>query len=84
MPEEIKEKILKFLMVVPEEEMSISELQKLIGTFSYPTILKWVLILQAEGKIQVKDYGNIKLISLSNELKEQKEKKKDYGRKENK
>ena len=30
---------------------------------SYPTILKYCEILLMEGKIQVKDYGNVKLVS---------------------
>ena len=67
MPEEIKEKILRSLKEIPDKKISISELQRIINDFSYPTILKWVLILQAEGKIIIEDYGNVKLIKLNSD-----------------
>ena len=69
MPEEIKEKIMKHFEITPDEKYSISHLFSIIGGASYPTILKWVLILQAEGKLKIEDYGSIKIVSLNKEDK---------------
>lgn len=65
MPEEIKEKIMKHFETLPDEKYSVKQLYDIIGDASYPTILKWVLILQAEGKLIVEDYGSVKVVSLN-------------------
>ena len=67
MPEEKKDLILKHLNLIPDEKMNISQLQKQIGNISYPTLLKWIMVLEAEGKINVEDYGSVKIISLNKE-----------------
>lgn len=69
MPEEFKEKILKYLKFAPDEKFSVSQLYQLMGkeTISYPTLLKWLMVLQAEGKISVEDYGSVKLVYLNKE-----------------
>lgn len=68
MAEEIKEKILNYLRLLPDEKFNIKQLQNLTN-ISYPTLLKWVMVLQAEKKINIEDYGNVKIVSLN----------KDYG-----
>jgi DNA-binding transcriptional ArsR family regulator len=70
MPEEKKEKILKVLKEFPDEKISISRISKMITEISYPTVLKWVLVLQAERKVKIDDYGNVKLVYLNKEYKE--------------
>lgn len=67
MPEEKKELILKHLSILSEEKMNISQLHKTIGNISYPTLLKWITVLEAEGKVKVEDYGSVKIISLNKE-----------------
>jgi hypothetical protein len=42
----------------------------MITEISYPTVLKWVLVLQAERKVKIDDYGNVKLVYLNKEYKE--------------
>jgi len=32
---------------------------------SYSTCLKWIEVLRAEGKIDVEDWGNVKIIKIS-------------------
>jgi len=44
------------------EVISLTELSKQLE-ISYPSILKHCDILFAEGKIDIKDYGNVKLVS---------------------
>lgn len=68
MAEEIKEKILNYLRLLPDEKFNIKQLQNLTN-ISYPTLLKWVMVLQAEKKINIEDYGNVKIVSFN----------KDYG-----
>ena len=67
MPEEKKEKIIEYLKQSPDEKVSITNLQKLIGSISYPTLLKWIMVLEAEKKIRIEDYGNVKLVYLNKE-----------------
>lgn len=62
MAEEIKEQIYKFLQENSGEKMSQKEIGQRIKT-SYPTVLKWISVLIAEDRINVEDYGNIKLVS---------------------
>lgn len=61
MTKDIKLTIINFLEI-QKDSISINELSKQLQ-ISYPTILKYCDILFAEGKVDVKDYGNIKLIS---------------------
>lgn len=67
MPEEKKDLILKHLKIIPTEKLNVSQLHKLIGNISYPTLLKWITVLGAEEKINIEDYGNVKIISLRGE-----------------
>lgn len=68
MPEEKKEVILNVLKEFPNEKFNIKQLNSIINDISYPTLLKWVMVLQAEGKIRVEDYGNVKLVKLNLEF----------------
>ncbi len=70
MPEEIKQKILKFLKNHSESEFSISKIKEEVG-HAYPTILKWITVLAADpkGEITVRDFGNIKLVSYAGKCK---------------
>jgi predicted AAA+ superfamily ATPase len=70
MAEEIKEKIIRFLTQFPDDKFTLKELRKMTGKISYPTILKWVTVLEAERRIRIDDYGNMKLIYLNKELVE--------------
>lgn len=56
-----KDKILKFLTKHKKNRFSLTEISLKTG-LSYPTILKWVNVLEAEGKLNQRDYKNIKLI----------------------
>lgn len=67
MPEELKEKILKHLKLTPDEKFNIKQLQRVIGDISYPTLLKWIMVLHAENKIIIEDYGNVKIVYLNKE-----------------
>ena len=67
MPEEKKDEIIKFLKQFPDEKISITQLQSSLTNISYPTLLKWVMILQAERKVRIDDYGNVKLVYLNKE-----------------
>lgn len=67
MPEENKEKIIKVLKEFPDQKFSIIRLKDLLSNISYPTLLKWILVLEAERKVRVDDYGNVKLVSLNKE-----------------
>lgn len=68
MAEEKKEEILKVLKQFPNDKLSVTQLQQqMIKKISYPTLLKWVQVLQAEKKIRIDDYGNIKLVYLNTE-----------------
>lgn len=57
-----KEELLDFLKQ-QKEPLSPTQIEGMVNV-SYPTILKWCDVLFAEGKIIIKDYGNIKLISI--------------------
>ncbi|MEK6880076.1 MAG: hypothetical protein AABY22_10730 [Nanoarchaeota archaeon] len=72
MAEEKKDLIMKVLQEFPDEKFNITRLNQLIE-ISYPTLLKWVAVLQAEQKIRVDDYGNVKLIYLNKEYFEKHE-----------
>jgi len=61
--DEIKRRILEVLK--KNEWMNTRQISNKIGV-SYPTTLKWVDILYAEGKIDIKHYGNVKIVSLKN------------------
>jgi predicted AAA+ superfamily ATPase len=63
MPEEIKDKILNFLISNPDKSFSAKQISKILE-ISYPTILKWISVLEAEGKIEVLDFGNVKIIKV--------------------
>jgi len=71
MPEEIKEKIIKLLENNPNQKYSIYKIRELLLPISYPSILKWVQVLQAENKVKIEDYGNIKLVSLKDDLRKE-------------
>lgn len=62
MAEDIKDKIINFLKNT-NKIYNVRQLATNIN-ISYSTTLKWVEVLRAEGKIYVKDYGNVKLVSL--------------------
>ncbi len=66
MPEEIKEKIYKFLIENIGKRFNMQELTDKSKIASRATILKWVAVLIAEKDrdppINVEDYGNVKLI----------------------
>lgn len=64
MPEEIKEEIYQFLKDQKGKEFSILKIKKAVK-HSYHTVLKWTLVLAANpnNKVQVRDFGNIKLVS---------------------
>jgi hypothetical protein len=68
MAEEKKELILKVLKQFPDEKFNISQLNSMIQNISYPTILKWIMVLEAEQKIRVEDYGSVKIVYLNKEL----------------
>jgi len=68
MPEEIKKRIMDLLKQFPDEKLSVTQLHSMISNVSYPTLLKWVLILQAEKQVKIDDYGNVKLVYLNKEF----------------
>lgn len=59
----LKEKILKFMKKHKGNRFSLTEISERTD-ISYPSILKWIDVLVAEGKLQLKDYRNIKLVWL--------------------
>ena len=61
MPEDLKEKIYKFLKENSDKEFNIKQISEKLG-ISYPTVLKWIEVLKAEGKIKMIDWGNLKLV----------------------
>ena len=58
----MKDKILEFLKV-QKDLISLTDISKQLE-ISYPTVLKYCHILYAEGAIEMKDYGNVKLVKL--------------------
>ncbi len=74
MPEEIKDKICDFLEKNKDKEFTIRKLREALEKagmkYCYPTILKWVSILEAEpdSNVQVRDYGSLKLVSYEKEV----------------
>lgn len=62
MEEAYKEKVLNFLKK-NKEHITPRQLAKK-AEMSYPTVLKCVDILFAEGRIEVKDFGSMKLVKL--------------------
>lgn len=71
MAEEKKAMIIKVLNDSPEEKFSITQINEKIKDISYPTLLKWVTVLEAERRIIVEDYGNIKLVHINKEYKDE-------------
>lgn len=63
METETKDIILKYIQSLKEPQSLTEVHQNLKKQFSYPTILKYCDLLIMEGKIKVKDYKNIKLVS---------------------
>lgn len=57
---ETKEKILEKINS-SDDEISVKELCDNLE-YAYGTVLKWVDVLNAEGKIIVRDFGSIKLV----------------------
>ncbi|MEM3075059.1 MAG: hypothetical protein QW727_03920 [Candidatus Pacearchaeota archaeon] len=69
MAEDKKEIIYKLLQQLPDEKLSVRQIYNLLQEqMSYPTILKWVIVLQAEKRVIIEDYGNIKLVKLNKEF----------------
>lgn len=52
-----------FLAKNREKYFSVTEIHSTLNINSYPTVLKAVDILIAGGRVNVKDYGSIKLVS---------------------
>ena len=75
MPEEKKDTIMWVLRKYPSKKYSITELNRIIDDISYPTLLKWVAVLEAEKKIKIDDHGNVKLVYLNPEYFKNGEKK---------
>ncbi len=61
MSEELKEKILDFLISKPNEKFSITQISRKLG-ISYSTCLKWIEVLIGEKALKVEDWGNLKLV----------------------
>jgi len=59
MENNLKDKILDYLLQKKREPTTSKELSESLK-ISYPTLTKWLAVLEAEGKIVVNDYGNIK------------------------
>lgn len=65
MGEDKKEIILRLMKQFPNEKLSVKQIYDLLKeNMSYPTTLKWVLVLHAEGKLVIEDYGSLKLVML--------------------
>jgi len=64
MAEEIKYKILKFLQQNSGSKFNVKQISEELN-ISYSTCLKWIEVLRAEGKIDVEDWGNVKIIKIS-------------------
>ena len=61
-----KDVIIKILETFPDERFSITQLFDYIKEqMSYPTLLKWIMVLEAEKRIIIEDYGNVKIIRLN-------------------
>ncbi len=60
--EEKKETIFEFLNN-QKEKLSVREISKRTR-ISYPCVSKWVEVLKVEGRIEIEDYGNIKLVEV--------------------
>lgn len=74
MAEDKKEAIFGYLKRYSPEKFTLKSLtanlrEKYISNISYPTVSKWTAVLEAEGRIKIEDYGNIKLIYIE-EIKE--------------
>lgn len=55
----LKERIVDYLFSRKLEPTTAKDIQEALK-ISYPTLTKWLAVLEAEGKILVNDYGNIK------------------------
>ncbi len=58
----MKDRILKFLKK-QVESVNLKEISIRLK-ISYPTVLKYCDILNAEGKVNIRDYGNVRLIKI--------------------
>jgi len=61
MAEDVKDRIYKFILENKDSQFNVKQLSELLG-ISYPTTLKWIEVLRAEGLIQVFDFGNTKIV----------------------
>jgi Mn-dependent DtxR family transcriptional regulator len=61
--EEVKERIIEALRRIHNEPISKREIARLLNV-SPATASKYVDILQAEKRVEVKDYGNINLVTI--------------------
>jgi DNA-binding transcriptional ArsR family regulator len=63
MPEEKKQTVKILLESLPDEKYSVKQIHDFVKPLmSYPTLLKWITVLEAEGFVKIEDYGNIKLV----------------------
>jgi predicted transcriptional regulator len=60
MVEEVRDNILKEINS-SDEEQSVKTLSKKLD-YAYSTVLKWVDVLYAEGEIDVRDFGSMKIV----------------------
>lgn len=65
----IEKEILTLLKLKSEESYNILQISKIIG-HGYPATLKYIMILEAKGLINIKDFGNVKIVSIKKELEE--------------
>lgn len=66
-----KEEVYEWIKKNVKEPISIRQIAERMG-IANDTAYKWVYILAKEGKLQIKDYGIIKLVSPAPPLKKQK------------
>jgi len=59
MVNQTKEKIYNFIKEKKDEPVTIKDIIEALN-ISYPTIAKWLAVIEAEQKVMVSDYGNIK------------------------
>ena len=57
--------VMKILKKHPEKRYSLKQLNERIEDISYPTLIKCIDILHAEGMIEMEDYGNVKLVRVN-------------------
>ncbi len=61
MKESKKEEIYRWIIENVKKPTSISDIARRIG-ISWPTVDKWVHVLNSEGKITIIEFGNMKLV----------------------